>query len=76
MRERRRFGLGIIPKVSKFRKHQISYFAIFYSMMCILNYALYFIGNYIRLYSVEIGCKITQIFSYTEIFFVYVGKSL
>ena len=31
-------------KVSKFQKYQISHFAFSYSMMCILIYALCFIG--------------------------------
>ena len=35
-------------KCPSFQNNQISYFAFFYSMMCILNYALCFIGNYIR----------------------------
>ena len=39
---------GRLLKVSKFQNNQISYFAFSYSMMCILNYALCFIGNYIR----------------------------
>lgn len=35
-------------KVSKFQNIQISYFAFSYSMMCILNYAICFIGSYFR----------------------------
>ena len=35
-------------KVSKFQNIQISYFAFSYSMMCILNYALCFIGRSVR----------------------------
>ena len=59
--------LGGDLKVSKFQKYQISYFAFSYSMMCILNYALCFIGNSIRLYSVEINCKSTII--------IWIGKN-
>ena len=39
---------GGILKVSKFQNNQISHYAFPYSMMCILNYALYFIGKCIR----------------------------
>ena len=39
-RESRRLGLECNLKVSKFQKYQISHFAFFYSMMCILIYAL------------------------------------
>ncbi len=70
MRERRRFGLGIIPKVSKFRKHQISYFAIFYSMMCILNYALCFIGILFVNIPFEIDCKDTTFLRRGKIYFL------
>lgn len=47
-RESCRLSLEIILKVSKFQKYQINYFAFSYSMMCILIYALCFIGNMFR----------------------------
>ena len=38
-------------KCRSFQNNQsLAYFAIFYSMMCILNYALCFIGNIFCLY--------------------------
>ena len=48
MRERRCCFLEVFLKVSKFQDIQISYFAFSYSMMCIPNYALCFIGNMFR----------------------------
>ena len=45
MRERRCVLWNWYLKLSKFQENQISYFAFFYSMMCILNYALCFIGK-------------------------------
>ena len=41
-------SLELVFEVVEVSKYQISYFAFSYSMMCILNYALCFIGICIR----------------------------
>ena len=51
--------------VEVFRVTRLSYFAFSYSMMCILNYALCFIGRCFCEYSVDyFGCKDTNYFPY------------
>ena len=65
----RNFESVQVPKVPV-----LSYFAFSYSMMCILIYALCFIGKMFRYYSLEFDCKITTFFLSRQIYFRYVAK--
>ena len=76
-RESHCLGLEGFLELSKFQKYQISAirFFLFYDVHTKLYYALYFIGNYIRYYSVRNRLQRYALFPIRQKIFFHVRKN-